>query len=156
MTKFRPLPPQAVVRAAFHYDPATGILYRNGKETGYKRTRRGDQPWMILCYVDGVQYAAHRVIWLWVTGIDPASYTIDHVDRNPFNNKWSNLRLADAHLQAANREWKATAGHKGISFHKASGKWVLRRRINGVRVHCGLYPSVEAAQAALRAYGEAA
>ena len=74
-----------------------------------------------------------------MTGEDPAPLTIDHVDRNPFNNQWRNLRLADAYLQAKNREWKATAGHKGVSFHKASGKWMARKSVDGKRIHLGVF-----------------
>ena len=87
-----------------------------------------------------------------VTGEDPAPLTIDHIDRDPFNNKWVNLRIADAFLQSSNREWRATKGHKGIAFHKATQKWQVRVNKDGKRIYVGIYKTKEEAVIALKEY----
>ena len=138
---FRTLPTQETLKHFYLYDPLTGnFIYtvgsRTGKLAGHKRTRRGDKPWLILINVNGVQYPAHRLAWLYMTGEDP-KLTIDHIDRNPFNNAWSNLRLADHYLQAENRTYRST--YPGVNFHKASGKWVARIQRKGKRVHLGVF-----------------
>ena len=138
---FRALPTQEEIRQSYLYEPDTGNFiytktYRKGKIAGHKRTRRGDKPWLILINVNGVQYPAHRLAWMYMTGEDPA-LTIDHIDQNPFNNAWSNLRLADHYLQADNRTYKSD--YPGVNFHKASGKWAARIQRKGKRVHLGLF-----------------
>ena len=157
---FRALPKQKELLACFEYNPETGKLFKIIKDkrvcTGFKRyrTKRNGEPWMYVVSHKGIQYAAHRIIWRMRTGKDPAPLTIDHIDRNPFNNKWSNLRIADAFVQSGNREWKATKGHKGVAFHKATQKW--QARVNGKegRIYLGVYKTKEEAIAVLKQHEE--
>ncbi len=155
---FRFLPEQKDLLKAFEYNSETGKIFKKLKDktisTGCKRYRldRNGEPWMHVISYNGVQYASHRIIWRMVTGEDPAPLTIDHIDRNPFNNKWENLRLADAFVQSNNREWKATKGHKGITFHKATQKWQVRIRKENKRIYLGVYKTKEEAIAVLREY----
>jgi hypothetical protein len=158
--KFRPLPSQDLLLRLFEYDVDTGLLYRktknkkwNNKPAGCYRTRRGGKAWLVLVHVGELQYPAHRIIWLMMTGEDP-SLTIDHIDRNPFNNSWSNLRLADDWLQSQNRELAATAGHKGISFDKATKRWRARKVVDGKRVSVGAFSTKEEAIEAMTRFIE--
>ncbi len=50
----------------------------------------------VFLYIDGKQkgFVLSRVIWFLTTGEYPI-FEIDHIDRNPKNNKFSNLRLAN-------------------------------------------------------------
>ena len=157
-SKFRALPSQARLRELFNYDQSTGELIRktknrrwNNTTAGICRSRRGDKPWLVLVHADGRQYPAHRLIWCWMTGDDPIA-SIDHIDRNPFNNRWDNLRLADNWLQSQNREWTATLGHKGISYNKASGKWLVRKVVDGNRVLIGFFETMEEAVNAMSSF----
>ena len=74
--------------------------------------------------IDGKLYITSRIIWLYMTG-DWPHYHIDHIDGNPTNNKWDNLRDVP---QAVNLKNKAcyknnTSGITGI-FIKPNGKYL--------------------------------
>lgn len=95
-----------------------------------------------------------------MTGEWPSS-SIDHKDLNRGNNKWLNLRLATRSQQNANRP--AFNGRfnrfKGVSFHKAAGRWRAKIDFQRKSIWLGLYDTEEAAyeaykEAAIRLHGE--
>jgi len=94
-------------------------------------------------YGDGyeVKVLMHRLIMH-----EPTS-GVDHQDLNGLNNQRSNLRLAtqpqNMHNTSAPRN--NTSGYKGVSFHKASGKWRADICVEGKRIALGLFPSPEEA-----------
>jgi hypothetical protein len=108
------LPPAGVLWDEFAYNPITGELFwRNAKQgrsrnkpagtndNGYRKVR-----------LSGAPYLVHRLVWCWVTGNDPGTHDIDHIDRSRSNNRWWNLRLATAELNAVNNP------HKGYYLRK--------------------------------------
>lgn len=98
----------------------------------------------------------HRVIMERILGRPLLSKEhVDHIDRNSLNNCRSNLRIANASQNASNRLKQAnnTSGFKGVGWHKQRGKWDAAIRVNGKRIHLGLFDTPHAAYAA---YCEAA
>ena len=99
MTKFKPLPPLAVLQEFLSYDPETGLFVWVNKKP---KSRRIPGTVAGSIWKDGYRrimfqykaYAAHRFAWLYLTGEDPGSSLIDHIDRNRSNNRADNLRLA--------------------------------------------------------------
>jgi hypothetical protein len=99
------------VRELFDYDQQTGnLIWRDNKSggvmagqvagcinaRGYRRIR-----------VDQVEYKAHRLVWLHVNGEWP-SKQIDHINRNPGDNRIENLRDVTASENLKNRRrWAA-------------------------------------------------
>ena len=64
----------------------------------------------------------HRFVFTLKTGTEPMS-TVDHIDRNPANNMFSNLRLATIKQQNRHRGKKKnnTSGYIGVCYyHKVS------------------------------------
>lgn len=120
---------RAVLRAAISYDSSTGEFTRRVTHSNIKAGTRcghkissGDRYPRISVY--GFQYHAHRLAWLYFYGVWPSEH-IDHINRNPLDNRIANLR--DVSQLQNNRNCKThsdnTSGHRGVYWHKASGSW---------------------------------
>jgi hypothetical protein len=99
-----PPPDLEALRAKFIYDPDTGEF--RFREDSYRRSgkrmillrRAGDlaggkpvEGRYRVITIDGVNYPAHRLAWLYVTGRWPHP-EIDHIDGDRTNNRFANLR----------------------------------------------------------------
>jgi hypothetical protein len=77
---------------------------------------------------------------------------VDHVDGDGLNNRRSNLRLATAAQSNQNRRPRQNkSGFAGVKKHRR--KWTASIRVDGKRVHLGMFHSAAEAAAA---YAEAA
>jgi hypothetical protein len=84
----------------------------------------------------------------------PEGHEIDHKDRNPLNNRMSNLRYATSSQNKANKTCGLnTSGFKGVCWDKARHKWVARISRHRKHYHIGRFDSIK--EAAL-AYNEKA
>ena len=81
----------------------------------------------------------------------PAGVEVDHVNRDPLDNRRANLRLA-THAdngQNVTPQRDATSRYRGVHWHRQRGYWVASAKANGRRVHLGIFDDeAEAAQAA--------
>src|ERR1044071_2910394 len=73
--------------------------------------------------IDGKLYRAGRLVWLYMTGEWPE--VIDHIDLDRANDKFNNLRDATYSQNGQNKRKQSnnTSGYKGVTYHKAAGKW---------------------------------
>lgn len=78
---------------------------------------------------------AHRIAWWFVYGAPPA--LIDHINRNPSDNRISNLRKADRSINAINSKLSARnrSGLKGVSWSKTMKKWRMAFKFRGRTVY---------------------
>lgn len=159
-----------LLRELLHYDPETGLFTRIKIISSRSRIRIGN----IAGCADGQGYirikiggrsgrcfAAHRLAWLYMTGKWPEN-EIDHVDLNPSNNRWSNLREANRSTNIANTRRRAdnTSGLKGV--YRGPGierPWRAEITLHKKRVFIGAFATIEEAKAAYDAmavdhYGE--
>ena len=156
MTKFRMLPSVERLRQCLHYNPETGLFVKIERVKGFnqfagcKRSRRRGDRWLILICVDNVQYPAHRIAWCYQAGDDPGMLTVDHINRDPWDNRFANLRLADYTQQAVNRGnyRNSVSRYRGVGWHKATGKWQARVGLRGTRINLGLFDTEELAHEA--------
>jgi hypothetical protein len=91
----------------------------------------------------------NRLIWVMMTGNRPSSLMhIDHIDGNPTNNRWNNLRLCEPQQNARNSKTPKnnSSGYKGVakSLNKFRAFIVVNRR----QIHLGTFNTPEEASAA--------
>jgi AP2 domain len=88
----------------------------------------------------------HRLI----LGVTDPAVEVDHEDHNGLNNQRYNMRRATKVENGCNRRVNAdsASGFKGVSWHKATGKWQAQIQVNGQKISLSLFTdSVEAARA---------
>jgi len=112
--------------------------------------------------VNGVQYFAHRLAWLYVYGKWPQS-EIDHINHDRSDNRIANLRDV-VHMTNANnrrprpRDQRAVPGvpRGNVRPAKCGTRWEAYYYRGSKYVHVGTFPTPESASEALRAaVGEA-
>jgi hypothetical protein len=95
--------------------------------------------------IDGKQYYAAQLAWFYVTERWP-DRTIDHEDRNPGNDKWNNLRLANDQQQIWNRKCKVgKSGHTGVRQTPGCSSWQAIVRVNGKKQVLGTFKTTQEA-----------
>lgn len=101
----------------------------SGKHVGTKALFNGK--WYISLTLFSKKYLAHRLIWLYVTGVEPDE--IDHEDSNGLNNKWCNLRNVTHQENCKNtRMGKSnTSGTVGVHWCNRDKYWIARINVNG-------------------------
>ncbi len=99
--------------------------------------------------VDGRLYQAHRLAWLYVTGSWPVDQ-LDHVNGKRDDNRIANLREATNAENGQNRAKYSnnTSGFTGVYWHRVSGSWNARIKLDGQERSLGYFPTAEAAGAA--------
>ncbi len=100
----------------------------------------------------GKRYKAHRVAWALHHGEWPET-GIDHINGNPADNRIENLRavphrenMRNQRLSSANK-----SGVIGVCWARHREKWSAQIKVNGRKVHLGLFSTVTAAAAARKA-----
>jgi hypothetical protein len=91
--------------------------------------------------VGGANLLAHRVVYLLVTGSDPAEMNIDHINGDGTDNRIANLRLATPAQNGWNRGLNKnnTSGCKGVRLYKPTGRWYATIWSKGDSIHLGYF-----------------
>lgn len=112
-----------------------------------------------MVMVDGKRYQTHRLIYLYHHGVLPKQ--IDHIDRNPMNNRIANLRPCTTSQNQANQNHQRgnSSQWRGVSWREKWGKWVAQIAVNKKKMHLGHFDyECDAAmaynEAALEHFGE--
>jgi hypothetical protein len=118
---------------------------RIGNEAGSTRNDNGRR----IINLDGKVVYAHRMIFLFHHGWLPAE--IDHIDRNPSNNRIENLRSVTRAENQRNTGLRKdnTSGVKGVCWYEPTKRWTAQIRINGVRKRLGYFKNLEEAAAVM-------
>lgn len=97
--------------------------------------------------INGKDHGIHRLIFVMHYGFFPKN--IDHIDRDPLNNKIENLREATTAQNAWNTtdHPRNTSGYKNVLFRKTRGKWTCRFKVNGKHIMRGAFNTPEEASA---------
>jgi len=131
---------QFIVMGYLDYFPITGLFIWKktnckGKIAG-SLTKKGYRQ----IRIDGIMFRAHNLAWLIVNGCWPVNQ-LDHEDRNPDNNIFTNLREATFGENNANRTKPKNnnSGFVGVSFHSKYGKYQTVINVNKKCVYIGYF-----------------
>jgi hypothetical protein len=164
------LPTQTFLLECFDYNQETGTLtwkirplhhfdgsvrYQKSWNTRWSGKLAGaiDSKGYYVILIEKKMQRAHRLIWKLMTGED-SKLEIDHIDNNPKNNAWVNLREATRVENCRNvrKHKNNSTGYKGVSFDKLTGKFKASIYIGSSNKNLGYYLTPEMAY---RAYCEA-
>lgn len=106
---------------------------------GYVRCKRGDRP-----------MAMHRII-MGTECLRGHAVEVDHINRNRLDNRRSNLRLVSTVVNQHNRGSMpgSSSQFRGVTWHKAAGRWQGQFRFAGSHVYVGLFDDEAEAGAAV-------
>lgn len=137
------------LREILHYDPDTGLftwrVYHGGRSKAGKPA--GSTQWMRPGYsrrriiIGRREYKANCLAWLYMTGEWP-DRKVDHINTDPMDNRWVNLRLATS----AQNQWNVgmrrnnTTGFTGVYYDKRRNKYRTE-----LHVHLGRFDTAEEA-----------
>lgn len=149
----------AELHQTFEYDQVTGEFYYKISTVGHVKpgdragTKTTDGYWGIS--FQNKKYRRGRLAFFYMKGRWPDP-EIDHIDRNPLNDAWLNLREATSTDQKLNMNIRKdnTSGHKGVYWNKANQKWEAKVFVLGRQIRLGMFTELEDAIAARKA-GEA-
>lgn len=137
---------QEQLKREIHYDPLTGRFRRLIKRTNAREEvdMRDADGYLRIC-VMGRRRQANRLAWLYMTGEWPAG-EVDHIDRDPANDRWTNLRdtTRKQNLENSVEQVNNTSGHRGVhlrTWRNHRPMWVARIGHNGRRIHLGAFVS---------------
>lgn len=139
---------QEYLKSILEYNPETGDFIRLKSKGGHMEgsiAGAKDSLGYIRISIDSKLYLAHRLAFLFMDGKLPES-NVDHIDGNPSNNSWSNLRLCTQKQNV----WNQT-GHgkfyKNVYFTRGGRNrpFNVKIEINGNVRSFGYYRTAEEA-----------
>lgn len=85
----------------------------------------------------------HRYIMI----INNSNLVVDHINRNPLDNRKSNLRICSYKENGFNKSIRVdnTSGIPGVSFHKINKKWRAKIKYNNLTIHLGYFEDINEA-----------
>jgi hypothetical protein len=140
---------QHLIKQYMGYDPITGQTVRL-KTTARRQTVGEEVGWNANGYRRatflGKQYPVAHLIWLSQTGSWPTG-VVDHIDGNPLNNSWSNLRDVTQKENMSNKHGAQSNSRLGIlGVDKLNGRYRARIKSPGkTQTHLGMYDTAEEA-----------
>lgn len=143
------------LREVLHYNPDSGdwiwlktlsVRREAGSPAGEVKSSG-----YLFIGVDGSRYRAHRLAWLYMTGVWPTEQ-VDHINGVRSDNRWINLRAANNTQNAANMRvrYSNIVGVKGVKKYegKRGVRWRAAISIQRKTRHLGSFASLEEAQSA--------
>lgn len=134
------------LRSLLAYDPLTGSFQWRHTGRGRSIGEAGfldSKGYRRIC-IDGREYKAHRLAWLYVNEVWPRN-VIDHRNRIRADNRIDNLRDVSVAENTQN-----TTPKRGV--YRLHGKWRAEIKAHGKRKHLGYFVDQSAAE---HAYKEA-
>jgi hypothetical protein len=127
------------LREILDYNPETGDFIWRIRPSARSRRRAGSVAGQTangrrVIVWQTRRYAASRLAVLWMIG-EWQSKFVDHIDRNPLNNRWSNLRQVTHHENCLNRLGRPRKENLPAGVQRNGKYFQGEIRIRGKR-HC--------------------
>jgi len=130
------------LRSILDYNPETGVFTW---KVGRQKVKKGNIAGTIhasghrVIRVDRRLYISHRLAWLYYYGEWPKG-PLDHKDRDPANNRISNLRECTPRENGQNSTkcW-GSSKYRGVYWNKRANKWQAQIRVNKKRIYLGIF-----------------
>ena len=146
------LPSHAELTERLHYDQYAGTFTWTdsplNKGFKYKPAGRNEQNAYPRFKINGVKYCSHVLAVYWMTGVYPSEgVDVDHIDRDPGNYKYANLRLLSRseNLQNTRLSIHNTSGFKCVYRIKGTSQFVVKTTLYGVLYNLGIFDTAEEA-----------
>jgi hypothetical protein len=147
----RELPPIGLLREIF--DLKDGRLFWRVQRKGMNRPSVGldaghkHSGGYRVVSIGGRLFFEHRVVFAMTHGRWPTG-EIDHINMRRADNRPENLREATHSQNLFNKPkyGNNTSGIKGISWHKASKKWMACISAQGKNIYLGIHEDIELAE----------
>ena len=138
---------QVELKKELTYDPSTGIFISNRAIKGrFKGAVCGcvDKDGYIQIRIHKVLYRAHRLAFLYMTGKLPKK-DVDHINQIRADNRWENLRDANATINSRNSKLYKTnkSGVPGVRFIKSRGRWRSEICVNYRNIFLGYFKTIQ-------------
>ena len=147
---------QNYLKSLLDYEPETGeFTWRvsRGMAKAGLRAGRIHHSGYVGITINGKEYRAHRLAWLYVRGAFP-EHSLDHINGVKSDNRIANLRNATDSENSQNKAvYKQNkSGYIGVSYIKSRGKYMAQIYVSGKGKYLGFY---DTAELAFEAYKEA-
>lgn len=134
---------QAELKRLFTYSQDSGLLTWNINKRGVRAGDKAgcvDSAGYIKIMIDGVEYRAARLAFIYMTGKSPDMY-IDHINGDKSDNRWCNLRAVTPAENCRNQRLQKNnkSGINGVGWHRVSSKWRATIKVNSRMIHLGLF-----------------
>ena len=103
-------------------------------------------------YLKVGHFKVHKVVWEMFNGKMEKGFQIDHINGNILDNRIENLRKATY----AENQWNAKtrvdnkSGIKGVSWHKATKRWLAQIKHNKTLHYLGVFKDKKKAEEVVR------
>lgn len=127
------------IKEALKYNPDTGVFTSRYNSGLYIKGSFNDKGYLIIC-VNGRRYQAHKLAWFYMTG-KWSRKNIDHINGNPADNRFSNLRREATPDNSHNLMLSKfnASGARCVHFAKSDKKWVATVQHLGQPYYLGRY-----------------
>ena len=128
----------AMVLEAIYYNPETGNFMPANAPGVRIKTLIKDNGYLTIAY-RGKRFLAHRLAWFYMKGYWPD--VIDHINGNPSDNRFCNLRDTSQARNTHNRRLgrNNTSGARNVYFERHTGRWKVAITRFGHKFWLGTY-----------------
>ena len=92
--------------------------------------------------IEGKRHYAYRLAWLYVHGEFPKE-VVDHVNRNPRDDRLANIRAAGFSLNSFNRTPSNSDKPCGVTWFKQTKRWRARIKDGGKEIALGYFANLD-------------